>query len=270
MGGRGSSSSLRSGTATMGGAPNGPAPVFNPVQNSVTNQAPDASNTPVVPGAVTALTNMSDDQLAALYRASRSADMPNHLNDVADKTQRFVFQAGVNELPTVLDDAAFNQFMQDNNMTTRDILSRSTGGANYTVNGVTVRLTPQQVTDLMKTGIYNYVGGKHGGQLYGAGTYFAKTGGRPTGYGSNGATALAVLNPKTARAIDRSTLISKATTWARSHPKFAAAVGSPSDRSNYSIYALAMGYNVITDHATSPDYHNVIDRSALVYRKSNY
>lgn len=263
MGGRGSSSSLFSGSI---GPSAGPAPQPNP---PVADQAPDANNTPLTPGAVNALTQMSDDQLAALFRASQSVDMPNHLNDIADKTQKFVFQAGVNELPTVLDDAAFDQFLKDNNISRREILARSTDGASYIVNGTQIRLTAQQVTDLMKTGIYNYVGGKHGGQVYGAGTYFAKNGGSPTGY-ANGATALAILNPQTARTIDLQSLVRKATSWAASHPKFAAAVGSPSSRSNYSIYALAMGYNVITDSASAPDYHNVIDRSALIYRKSNY
>ena len=34
---------------------------------------------------------------------------------------------------------------------------------------------------------------------------------------------------------------------------------------NMSVYALAMGYNVIKD--SSSGYHNVIDRKALVYKK---
>ena len=54
----------------------------------------------------------------------------------------------------------------------------------------------------------------------------------------------------------------------RSHPKFARATGGYSTcfrNNNMSIYALAMGYNVIKDATGS--YHNVIDRKALVYKK---
>ena len=58
--------------------------------------------------------------------------------------------------------------------------------------------------------------------------------------------------------------------FARSHPKFAKAVGPyntsySGGKNNMAIYALAMGYNVIT--ADYGGYTNVIDRSALVYRK---
>jgi len=95
------------------------------------------------------------------------------------------------------------------------------------------------------------------------------TGGSSTGYG--GTTANAVLNPNTARIISDSALANKAQAFAQSHPKFASAVGRFSN-STMSIYALAMGYNVITDHSggarpKSGDYYNIIDRSALVYLK---
>lgn len=46
-----------------------------------------------------------------------------------------------------------------------------------------------------------------------------------------------------------------------------AAYSTTFHNNNMSIYALAMGYNVIKD--SSSGYHNVIDRSALVYKRSN-
>lgn len=240
------------------------------LQQSVQNQAPDATNTPVTPDALATLSNMTDQQLMTLMMSSKHVDMPNHLNDVgandgSNTTQKFVFAAGLNGLPTVLDDAAFNQYMKDNHIAQSEILSRSTNGANYTVNNVHVRLTPQQVTDILKYSALNYVGGKHGGNVYGSGTYFDQVGGQNTGY-AGGATVLAVLNPKTAKVITKSALKQKIPSFAASHPKFARAVGAV-DYDNLSIYALAMGYNVIkADHC---NYHNVIDRTALVYRKSN-
>ena len=49
-------------------------------------------------------------------------------------------------------------------------------------------------------------------------------------------------------------------------PQFAQALGR-ADSDNYSIYAMAMGYNVITSDVNG--YHNIIDRKALVYRASD-
>lgn len=47
---------------------------------------------------------------------------------------------------------------------------------------------------------------------------------------------------------------------------FSPALGR-ADSDNYSIYAMAMGYNVITSDVNG--YHNIIDRKALVYRASD-
>ena len=263
MGGRGASSTAIK--QAIGGGGGGGVTVAGGTLNNVANQAPSAQNTPVVPNAVTVLSQMTDQQLTQLYNQSRTVDMPNHLKDVSDATQKFVFTAGLNEKPQVLDDAAFAQYLKDNNIPQRDVLARSTGGAGYTVNGTTINLSPTQVTDLTKYGDLNYIGGKHGGQVYGAGTYFARNGGVPTGY-SNGATMIGVLS-KNAKPISRSQLQTRTARWVQSHPQFANAVGRFSS-STMSIYALAQGFNVITDGAN--DYHNVIDRSAIVLKAKNY
>ena len=256
MGGRGSTSKLKK-----------RVPQQQTTQNPITQQPPTPDNTPVVNGALTALSQMSDDQLATLMANSKTVDMPNHLNDAVDATQKFAYTAGVNEMPTVLDDSAFDQFLKDNNIPRSNILSRSVSGTSYNSGGIKFNLTATDITDMMKYSALNYVGGKHGGQVYGAGTYFDMNGGRNTGYAS-GATAIAVLNPQTARCIDKTSLQSMAANFAVSHPKFASQVGRVNN-STLSIYALAMGYNVITDSKTNPSYHNVIDRKAIVYRKSN-
>lgn len=257
MGGRGSRSAGQAQqTGAGGGAP-------SPQQQSIANQAPSPANTPVVPDAIGRLSQMSDDQLAQLVVNSRSVDMPNHLSDVDDATQKFVYAAGLNEKPQVLDTAAFNQYMAQNNIPQSQVLARSVNGANYTVNGTTIRLQPSQVTAMIKDGSLNYIGGKYGGQVHGAGTYFDMNGGRPTGYGG-GATALAVLS-KNARVVNESRLPAMAQTFAQNNPKFARAVGRYSNRTE-SIYALAMGYNVIR----AGSYHNVLDRAALVMRADDY
>lgn len=259
MGGRGGASTLRSQSTYT---PQQRIPIPK-APNSIAQQAPDDNNTPVVNNALAVLAQMPDDQLAQLAKSSRTVDMPNHLNDVPDATQKFAYSAGINERPTVLDDADFDKYLKDNGIPRSSIISRSMNAITVQSGGITYSYTANDLTDMMKYSRLNYVGGKHGGQAHGAGTYFDRNGGANTGYGSQ-ATAIAVLNPKTANVIDHGALSQKATAWARSHPKFVAQVGTISNH-NLSVYALAMGYNVIT----SGTYTNVIDRKALVYRKSN-
>lgn len=235
-----------------------------PPQQQVQNQPPTQNNTPVQPGALTALTQMSDDQLAQLAQLAKTTQLPNHLNDVDDLTQKFVYTAGLNARPTVMDQAAFNQFMADNHIPRSQILSRSVSGATYRVGNTQYNLSPQQVIQMFTQSRLTYSGGKVGGQALGGGTYFDMNGGGNTGYG--GTTMTGVLNPATARVITTSDLARKAQAFAASHPKFARAVGAysggtfGSKTNNASIYALAMGYNVIQRGS----YHNVIDRSAVV------
>lgn len=262
MGGRGSNSKLQA-------MPTGR--VVNPPiqQPTVAQQPPDDNNTFVAPGGVTALTQMTDAQLAQLVRDSKAVDMPNFLADATDATQKFVFAAGLNAQPITMDDAAFAQWCKDNGITTKDLLSRDVNPITYTNPiGTKITLTAQQVVDVLRDSRFNYIGGKHGGQVYGAGTYFDHTGGGRTGYGNGrgSVTTVAALNPQTARPVSDSALPRLASSFAQSHPQFAQAVGRYSS-STMSIYALAMGYNVIT---VSGGYTNVIDRSALVYRKSTF
>lgn len=205
--------------------------------------------------------SLSDDQLAQAVKDSRNVDMPNFLNDKPDPTQKFVYQVGLNGAPTVMDQAQLDQFMKQNNIPKSQILSRSVNGNGpYTAN---------HIADIFKYSELNYIGGKYGGQRSGAGTYFDMNGGGSTGYGS-GATLTAILNPQTARVVDYYDLQRKATAFAKSHPKFVQAVGgmpSAGQGGNMSVWALAMGYNVISGGPVSSKYHNVIDRSAVIVLK---
>ena len=278
MGGRGSKSSFAGRSTTTGtvfrqlvGNAQQMQPQVQaqmPPQQQVQNQPPTQANTPVQPGALTALAQMSDDQLAQLVTLAKSTQLPNHLNDVNDLTQKFVYTAGLNARPTVMDSSAFNQFLADNNIPRSQIIARSVNGASYTVGNTRYNLSPQQVVQMFTQSRLTYSGGKQGGQALGGGTYFAMTGGRNTGYG--GTTMTGVLNPATAKIITASQLSSKAHAFAASHPKFARAVGAYTGGSwntgnnNMAIYALAMGYNVITNRDHGGNYYNVLDRSAVV------
>ena len=232
----------------------------------VANQTPNAQNTPVSSNALANFSSLSDAQMAAVINQAKQATLPNFLSDRHDITQQVVYALGLNDKPLVLDDTAFNKFLSDNNISRSDILARSQNSANYTNAGnANVKFTAQQLFDIHKYSRLNYIGGKQGGQAYGAGTYLDRTGGNSrTGYGS--VSNDAVLNPKYARVIDASTLRSRAATFAQSHPQFVRAVGQYGYGGNQSVYALAMGYNVIRGGS----YHNVIDRRALVWKKDTY
>jgi hypothetical protein len=205
--------------------------------------------------------SLSDDQLAQAVKDSRNVDMPNFLNDKPDPTQKFVYQVGLNGAPTVMDQQQLDQFMKQNNIPKSQILSRSVNG-----NGP---YTADHIANIFKYSELNYIGGKYGGMRSGAGTYFDMNGGRATGYGT-GAQLTAVLNPQTARVIDYYALQRKATAFAKAHPKFVQAVGgmpSNGQGGNMSVWALAMGYNVISGGPVSSTYHNVIDRGAVIVLK---
>ena len=227
----------------------------NPQQQPTNLQTGNATQTAAQATATLAtIMNMTDDQLAAAIKASKNVSMPNFLNDRPDVTQQFVYQVGLNGLPQVLDSTQFQQYMQANGIPRSQILSRS---VRPTTTNYGLPITVQQIFNTFKYSSLNYIGGKVGGMVYGAGTYFDMNGGGNTSYGTG--TMHAILNPATARVISDTALYNKYRSFAASHPKTVAALG-PITNKNQSIYALAMGYNVIS----AGTYHNVIDRSAVI------
>ena len=273
MGGRGSSSGIGLGLGLGGGGAAIPTPGNAQQQGPLGNQGPQVNGTPV---GLDQFSQMTDAQLAQFVDDALAgvSNMPSQLADIPDITQAFVWHTQYNAMPTVLDDVAFAQFMKANGITTSQILSRSVNQASYTnQNGASVVLTPQQLAAMYQYSAYNYIGGKVGGQVYGAGTYFDMNGGGNTGYASGG-TFNAVLNPGTARVIDHATLQTRMSSFDRSHPKFAQALrraasalksqpsksGRTSRNSVDSVYAMVLGYNVIRDGT----YYNVIGREATV------
>ena len=235
------------------------------------DDAPNERNTVAVQGAVLRFSGMEDAEMVRAIDEAMDVDMPNHLSDIGpsgqkDMTQQVVYALGMNEKPTVLSDREFDQYLRDNNIPKSEILSRGVEPIVVDVNGVNIRYSAEQLIDLIKYSRLTYIGGKHGGQAIGAGTYFDMNGGGPTGYGDT--VTNAVLKP-TARVVDMSSLRTLAQAYEASHPQFAARVGHYGDgdfsNNNISLYALAMGYQVIRGGT----YYNVIDRSAMVMRAGN-
>ena len=301
MGGRGASSgaSSRSGltppqniTIKVGGKPVKVKVQFGPV-SAAPNQAPQQTQTqqPTQPQNPTPaqasnwippgqfnytpqqLANLNDSQAEALLKAAYNVDMPNHLKDAPDGTQDLVYALGMNTPPTILDSTQFSQFMKQNNIPQSQVMSRQVGAGTYnTTSGSRNRLSDAQIAQMWLSDPYNYIGGKHGGQAYGAGAYFDMNGGGRTGYGSGSTTLYTgVLNPKTARVITDGALNRKASQWKQTHPKADAMLKKLANKGNgwgngdLSLYAIMLGYNVIK--ASHGGYHNVIDRSAMVIKQ---
>lgn len=263
MGGRGSKSGLQAQPRVVPAPPQQPPqvqPLQPPQPQPDLTPSSDLQTATQATATLAQIASMTDDQLAQAVIDSRTVDMPNFLNDIPDQTQKFVYQVGLNGAPQVLDQQQFDQFLQQNNIPKKQIMSRSVNG-DYPY-------TAQHIADMFRYSELTYIGGKKGGQATGAGSYFDMNGGGGTGYGT-GATLTAVYNPATARVIDFFKLKNQAVSFASSHPKFARAVGSftAGRNGNASIYALAMGYNAISGGPVSSTYQNIIDRSAVVVLK---
>ena len=255
----------------------------NQQQNQLTTQVNaqdliDASKVASIYGNNTSamFDNMTDSELANALKISQGkVDMPNHIGDISNATQNFTYANKLNAKPTVLSDSDFDNFLKQNGIPDSQILIREVNGATFNSGSIRYNLTANDITDMFKTSDINYIGGKRGGQAYGAGTYFGMEGRNgSTGYAS-GATMMAVLNPKTARVISYSDINSKWNNFVRNKPnlsKQASNLGSGSR--DWSIKALMMGYNVITSDSNGSshargEYYNIIDRSAVVVRANN-
>ena len=278
MGGRGTSSGSKPRWVGQLGAAWKQQQTQQPQNQASAQQAPPAP-TPVNPAAPMPTTQqqlaqMNDAQVTQILKAANRIDMPNHLTDRDDPTQKLIYTIGLNTPPQTMNAKDFSKFMRDNNISSSEIMSREVGGGQYrTTSGAMRHLTPQQVAQMWISDPYNYIGGKHGGQALGAGAYFDMNGGRSTGYSPGGVRITAILNPNTARVIDASTLRAKAIQWAQTHPqadkmirRMANGSKSTFGRKELSLYATVLGYNVIKGGG-SRGYHNVIDRSAVIVRQ---
>ena len=219
---------------------------------------------------------LDDRAMARAIYESENAQLPIFLMDRPSATQNLVFSQDFNEMPLVLSNYDFNQYLIDHGIPKSQVMFRSTNNASFFVSGQNVQfnLTPEQTLDMLRYSPYSYVGGKHGGMAYGAGNYFSMAAHGNTGYG--GATTKVVLSP-TASIISDNRLYSGMSLFDAKMPLTASEIKRAANRpgmktsgETMSLYALAQGFNVITDSTTNPDYHNIILRSAMVMNKNNF
>lgn len=280
----GSSIGIGGGGAIVSGANAGVQAQSNPPSTSTDAQdLIDASKIASPYGNKTSamFASMTDDQMAQAVKDSRKVDMPNHIADRPDATQKFVFANQLNAKPTVLSDSDFDDYVKMNKIGKNEYLLREVDPVSFKSNGIQYNYSADDVTDMFKTSDINYIGGKYGGQVYGAGSYFAMGDfNHRTNYGSGAdgvghKTIVAVFDKSKARVISYRDIGGEWAKFSKSNPRTASAVGGLSTKNSDSIKALLMGYNVITSDSTGSitgrknTYYNVIDRSALVVRASN-
>lgn len=268
MGGRGSTSSTSRRTPTA--ASISAAPQQN-VGGSPQQPQEHVNNAPM-PMTLSQVAKLDDAGALNLLNTADGMNMPNHLKDAKNATQELVYTMGLNEAPIVLDKAGFDAFMKANGLTKADIIHRGfTSSSSYTTSsGAKRRLTDTQCRDMYLYDEYNYIGGKHGGNAIGDGSYFGRAGSVWGSY--TGADITAVLNPAKAKVISYSNLQSKISAYQKSHPGAANKIESMAGNtarnsgsygqteSKLAMYAIMMGYNVIQDSSRDV----IIGREALV------
>lgn len=197
--------------------------------------------------------NMTNQEKADYLKNVFNMDfnsLPSELQaggEVEAETQKLVYALGLNDKPTVMSKSEFDNYLKENNMSDKDIITRS-------VNNDKV-LESWMDSDL------NYVGGRGGKSFYGSGTYFAHTYGNKTQYGKYSMNAVI---KKDAKIVSTDVL----TNIMKSTPQEIKDVIGKMPFGKFgkkSIYALMAGYQGILDPQTK--YVTIIDRSAVVVNK---
>ena len=161
------------------------------------------------------------------------------------RTQQLVYDLELNDKPIVMSNDTFEKYISDNNLSVDDVLTRSFDN---------IEAMRDWISD-----DENYISGRFGGSMMGAGQYFAKKKGENTGYGKH--TVKAVFNPETVKSIGMSDLMQQWRSLSQEEQKPFLRKGKKFlDGADLSIYAISQGYNVIMQGK----YVNVIDRSALI------
>lgn len=196
---------------------------------------------------------MTDDEKADFIDATIKQGVPAHL--AQNDFQRFVYNSGMNEKPDVVDDATLDK------MTGTEIFR--------TVNNVydgrnDISYSADQIAKQVMSGRTTRVS-DNGGSVYGRGVYFADNYGDSVSYGNTTGNVkkTAVIRGKlnsNAKVIDYYKASAGVNTEITSKSKLGKTLKKCDHDSQVSIYAMAKGYNVISNGRS---YLNVLNRNAI-------
>ena len=198
---------------------------------------------------------MTDDEKADFISANVKQGVPDHLAD--NSLQRFIYHSGLNEKPDVVDDATLDT------MTGTEIF-RTVNFVDKDKNPKDIGYTAPQIAKQVMGGRYTRVS-DDGGSVYGRGIYFADTYSGSVGYGDHTGKvkSTAVMRAKlnsNAKVINSYTADSLASKEISSGSKLGRVLRNCDNDSRASIYAMAKGYNVMSN---GHGYIVVLNRNAI-------
>lgn len=245
MGGRGAKSSI----SIMGSS----APL--PPQTDI-NAKIDVDDTQVASAFSTDYNKfmaMTDDEKADFISANIKQGVPAHL--AQNDFQRFVYNSGLNEKPTVVSDATLDTMTGTEIFRTVNNVYDSKNDISYSADQIAKQVTAGRVTRVSD----------NGGSVYGRGIYFADGYSSSTSYGNSSGNIkkTAVMRGKlnsNAKVVNYYTASQGASKEIASGSKLGNVLRKADSDSRVSIYAMAKGYNVIS---SGHGYLNVLNRNAI-------
>ena len=196
---------------------------------------------------------MTDDEKADFIDATIKQGVPAHL--AQNDFQRFVYNSGMNEKPDVVDDATLDTMTGTEIFRTVNNVYDSKNDISYNADQIAKQVMSGRTTRVSD----------NGGSVYGRGVYFADNYGGSVGYGNTTGNVkkTAVIRGKlnnNAKVIDYSKASSGVSKEISSKSKLGKTLKKCDHDSQVSIYAMAKGYNVITNGRS---YYNILNRNAV-------
>ena len=245
MGGRGARSSL--GTMASGAT--------LPPQADATAQIDDTQVASAFSADYNKFMAMSDDEKADFISANIKQGVPDHLAD--NSLQRFIYNSGLNEKPTIVDDATLDTMTGAEMFRTVNDVYNKNKDLGYTAPQIAKQVMSGRNTRVSDTG----------GSAYGRGIYFADSYSESTrmyGNTTGNVNLTAVMRAKlnnNAKVIDSSTAKMSAIKEINSGSKLGKVLSNCDRQSQPSIYAMSKGFNVMSDKASG--YFVVLNRNAI-------
>lgn len=235
-------------TATQGGAP------VNQQAQQV--QIDDTQQAQPMSASYDAFMGMTDDQKADVIDSMASQPAPAFLSDTA--MQRFTYNLGLNDKPTLVDDATLDTMNGTELFRTVNDAKDGVTRLRYGADEIATQIQRGRVTRYSDSG----------GSVYGRGLYFADNYGDSTGYGytRGNIKSTAVVRAKVnsnAKIINIDQVKRGLSNEMASGSKLGKSLSKIYRRDHHSaesIYALSKGYNVII---SGHGYFNVLNRNAI-------
>lgn len=197
---------------------------------------------------------MSDDDKADVISNAVSQGVPVHLSQ--SDFQKFIYNSGLNDKPDVVDDATLDSMTGTEIFRNVNHVKDKVNQLTYNADQIARQVMAGRVTRTSDTG----------GSAYGRGIYFATTYSSSAGYGrtigdiKSTAVMRAKLNSN-AKIINYNSAVRGCQKEIASGSKLGKVLAKCDTRSAHSIYAMAKGYNVISDGYN--DYLNILNRNAI-------